>query len=111
MATIKKTAVVIGAGTGGYPCAIRLGQLGVDTMLIERDEPGGVCLNIGCIPSKALISASKLYHKAQHAKTMGIAFGSAAVDMKQMQTWKAGVVKKLTTGVSGLVKEIGRAHV
>jgi dihydrolipoamide dehydrogenase len=64
MATIKKKALVIGAGTGGYPCAIRLGQLGVDAMLVEKDKPGGVCLNWGCIPSKALISATKLYHKA-----------------------------------------------
>jgi dihydrolipoamide dehydrogenase len=75
MATIKKKALIIGAGTGGYPCAIRLGQLGVDAMLVEKDKPGGVCLNWGCIPSKALISATKLYHKAQHVKDMGLSFG------------------------------------
>lgn len=107
MATIKKTALVIGAGTGGYPCAIRLGQLGVDTMLVEKGEPGGVCLNVGCIPSKALISATKLAHKASHATTMGLRFGPPQVDMVQMQAWKSGIVRKLTTGVKGLVKGNG----
>src|SRR5690606_7204993 len=110
MATIKKTALVIGAGTGGYPCAIRLGQLGVDTMLVEKAQPGGVCLNVGCIPSKALISATKLAHKAQHAAKMGISFGAPQVDMKQMQEWKSGIVKKLTSGVGGLVKGNGAEY-
>lgn len=107
MATIQKTALVIGAGTGGYPCAIRLGQLGVDTMLVEKGMPGGVCLNVGCIPSKALISATKLAHKASHAEKMGIEFPPAKVDMTKMQEWKAGIVKKLTGGVSMLVKANG----
>jgi len=107
MAIIKKTALVIGAGTGGYPCAIRLGQMGVDTMLVEKAYAGGVCLNVGCIPSKALISATKLAHKAQHAAKMGIDFGAPKVDMTTMQAWKAGIVKKLTTGVGGLVKSNG----
>ncbi|MEM6995713.1 MAG: FAD-dependent oxidoreductase, partial [Myxococcota bacterium] len=107
MPTIKKTALVIGAGTGGYPCAIRLGQLGVDAMLVDKGEPGGVCLNVGCIPSKALISATKLSHKAQHAAGMGIEFAAPKVDMNKMQAWKSGIVKKLTGGVSGLVKANG----
>ena len=107
MATIKKTALVIGAGTGGYPCAIRLGQLGVDAMLVEKANPGGVCLNVGCIPSKALISATKLAHKAQHAANMGVTFAKPTIDMKQMQSWKAGIVKKLTSGVQSLVKGNG----
>lgn len=107
MATIQKKALVIGAGTGGYPCAIRLGQLGVDVLIVEKGNPGGVCLNVGCIPSKALISATKLAHKAQHAANMGITFAPPKVDMKQMQVWKAGIVKKLTSGVSTLVKGNG----
>lgn len=111
MATIKKKALIIGAGTGGYPCAIRLGQLGVDAMLVEKDKPGGVCLNWGCIPSKALISATKLYHKAQHVKDMGLSFGEARVDMTQMQAWKSGIVKKLTGGVQSLVKGAGTTYV
>ncbi len=111
MATIKKTALIIGAGTGGYPCAIRLGQLGVDAMLVEKSEPGGVCLNVGCIPSKALISATKLFHKAQHAEHMGISFGAPKADMPKMQIWKAGIVKKLTGGVKTLVKGSGTQYV
>jgi dihydrolipoamide dehydrogenase len=111
MATIKKHALVIGAGTGGYPCAIRLGQLGVDAMLVEKGEPGGVCLNVGCIPSKALISATKLAHKAEHAEHMGIAFPPPTVDMAKMQVWKSGIVKKLTTGVKQLVKGAGTQYV
>jgi dihydrolipoamide dehydrogenase len=110
MATIKKKALIIGAGTGGYPCAIRLGQLGVDAMLVEKDKPGGVCLNWGCIPSKALISASKLWHKANHASSMGLNFGGT-VDMTTMQSWKEGIVKRLTTGVKGLVKGSGTEYV
>lgn len=111
MATLKKQALIIGAGTGGYPCAIRLGQLGVDAMLVEKDKPGGVCLNWGCIPSKALISASKLYHKAQHANSMGLSFGAPEVDMSQMQGWKGGIVKRLTGGVKSLVKTNGTEYV
>jgi dihydrolipoamide dehydrogenase len=110
MATIKKTALVIGAGTGGYPCAIRLGQLGVDSLLVDKTYAGGVCLNVGCIPSKALISATKLVHKASHAKGMGIEFGAPKVDMKQMQAWKGTVVKKLTSGVVTLVKGNGSEY-
>src|SRR5262245_41004185 len=111
MPTIKKKALVIGAGTGGYPCAIRLGQLGVDAMLVEKDQPGGVCLNVGCIPSKALISATKLLHKAQHAEHMGVSFGAPRVEMPKMQVWKAGIVKKLTSGVAALVKGAGTQYV
>ena len=110
MAVIKKTALVIGAGTGGYPCAIRLGQLGVDAMLVDKGEAGGVCLNVGCIPSKALISATKLAHKAQHAEKMGIGFGAPQVDMVKMQDWKSGIVKKLTGGVKMLVKSNGSEY-
>ena len=111
MATIKKTALIIGAGTGGYPCAIRLGQLGVDAMLVEKDKPGGVCLNWGCIPSRALISATKLYHKAQHAESMGISFAKPKLDMRKMQEWKSGIVNKLTGGVQSLVKGAGTQYV
>jgi dihydrolipoamide dehydrogenase len=111
MPTIKKQALVIGAGTGGYPCAIRLGQLGVDAMLVEKDQPGGVCLNWGCIPSKALISATKLAHKAEHAEHMGLSFGPPKVEMPKMQEWKAGIVKKLTGGVKQLVKGSGTQYV
>ncbi len=110
MATLETTALVIGAGTGGYPCAIRLGQLGVPTLLVEKAKPGGVCLNVGCIPSKALISASKTLVKGRHAAEMGIAFGEASVDMGRMQRWKRGIIEKLTSGVKGLVKANGATY-
>ncbi|TPV97277.1 MAG: dihydrolipoyl dehydrogenase [Myxococcales bacterium FL481] len=111
MPNLKTTVLIIGAGTGGYPCAIRLGQLGVDAILVEKALPGGVCLNWGCIPSKALISATKLYTKAQEAADMGLEFSGAKVDLPKMQTWKAGIVNKLTTGVRGLVKGSGTQYI
>lgn len=110
MATIQKQALVIGAGTGGYPCAIRLGQLGVDTLIVEKGQAGGVCLNVGCIPSKALISATKLAHKASHAEAMGVSFGPPEVDMTKMQAWKGGIIDRLTGGVKTLVKANGAEY-
>ena len=101
-------AIVIGSGPGGYPCAIRLAQLKQKTLCIEKAEPGGVCLNWGCIPSKALIGAAHLYEKSRHsAATMGIKLGSVEHDPKATQDWKDGIVKKLTTGVRGLLKGNG----
>jgi dihydrolipoamide dehydrogenase len=98
-------AVVIGSGPGGYVCGIRLGQLGVKTAVIEREFAGGVCLNVGCIPSKALIHAAKMYDKMTHAEDLGIMLaGKPTVDMGRLQEWKAGVVKKLTGGVKSLLK-------
>lgn len=98
-------AVVIGAGPGGYVCAIRLAQLGVKTAIVEKEKWGGVCLNVGCIPSKALIHAASQYHKAQHDfSEMGIDVGTPKIDLKKMQTWKTEVVKKLTGGVAQLLK-------
>src|SRR5882672_3062443 len=99
MANETYDAVVIGGGPAGYPCAIRLGQLKKKVVCVEKDEPGGVCLNWGCIPSKALIAASHLYEKAQHAGLMGITFTGAKLDVGAMQDWKGGIVKKLTGGV------------
>lgn len=101
---IETHAVVIGAGPGGYVAAIRLGQLGVRTVLVEKGKLGGVCLNVGCIPSKALISASKLVEQARHASAMGLHFDGLRIDLKQLMTWKDGVVGKLTGGVGQLVR-------
>ena len=86
--TLRVDALVIGAGPGGYVAGIRLGQLGKKAMVVERDKPGGVCLNVGCIPSKALINASKLYDKLRHGADIGILADNVRVDMKKMQTWK-----------------------
>jgi dihydrolipoamide dehydrogenase len=108
MAEARFDAVVIGAGPGGYPAAIRLGQLKVKTAVIEREYMGGVCLNVGCIPSKAVIHAAKMYDKMQHADELGIGIASKpTLDMKKLQTWKGGVVNKLTSGVRTLLKGNG----
>ena len=97
--------VVIGSGPGGYVCGIRLGQLGVKAAVIEREDAGGVCLNVGCIPSKALIHAAKTYDKLSHADELGISVpGAPTVDMVKMQKWKSGIVGKLTGGVKHLLK-------
>jgi len=101
-------AVVIGAGPGGYPAAIRLGQLKVKTAIIEREYFGGVCLNVGCIPSKAVIHAAKMYEKMSHADDLGIVLSAKpTLDMSKLQTWKGGVVNKLTGGVRTLLKGNG----
>lgn len=101
----KFDTVVIGAGPGGYVCAIRMAQLGKKTAIIERDYVGGVCLNVGCIPSKALIYAASMYWKMKHeAGSMGIQTQQVSYDLKKMQSWKSGVVKKLTQGVSQLLR-------
>ena len=98
-------AIVIGAGPGGYPCAIRLGQLKQKTAIVEREYMGGVCLNVGCIPSKAVIHAAKTYEKLGHAGELGIGVpGKPTLDLAKLQSWKGGVVGKLTSGVRGLLK-------
>jgi len=107
MPTKSYDAVVIGAGPGGYVCAIRLGQLKQKVLCVEKEEPGGVCLNWGCVPSKALISASHTYEKAKTGATMGILADGIRMDANRMQDWKEGIVKKLTSGVRGLLKGNG----
>jgi dihydrolipoamide dehydrogenase len=100
-------AIVIGGGPGGYVAAIRLGQLGVKTLCVEKEAMGGVCLNWGCIPSKALIAAANLANKVRNAGHMGITVKDLQVDVPKMQQWKEGIVKKLTGGVTSLVKGSG----
>ena len=108
MATKSYDAVVLGAGPGGYVCSIRLGQLKQKVLCIEKEEVGGVCLNWGCVPSKALISASHTYEQMLHSEVMGLSIeGKVNVDVNKMQDWKAGIVKKLTGGVRGLFKGNG----
>jgi dihydrolipoamide dehydrogenase len=100
--------VVIGAGPGGYVAAIKAAQLGFKTAIVEREFLGGVCLNVGCIPSKAMISATHFLHKAQHdAETMGINFKGISVDMKKLVTWKQSVCDKMSGGVNQLLKGNG----
>jgi dihydrolipoamide dehydrogenase len=98
--------VVIGSGPGGYVAAIRSAQLGFKTAIVEREALGGVCLNVGCIPSKAMITATHLLHKAQHDfKTMGLNIqGGIDVDMKKLVSWKQSVCDKMSGGVNQLLK-------
>jgi len=104
---LKVDALVIGAGPGGYVAGIRLGQLKKKAIVIEREKAGGVCLNVGCIPSKALINAAKTYDKMKHADEIGVFAENIRVDMGRMQTWKDTVVNKLTGGVKALLKANG----
>ncbi len=107
MANKTYEAIVIGGGPGGYVASIRLGQLGIKTLCVEKEAMGGVCLNWGCIPSKALIAASNLVQKIQSASDMGITVSDLSVDVAKMQEWKNGIIKKLVGGVSQLVKGNG----
>lgn len=101
--------LVIGAGPGGYVCAIRAGQLGVDTVIVESTKAGGTCLNIGCIPSKALIHAAEEFDKVRHfagAKNgLGITVEMPRLDLAQTVRWKDGIVGRLNAGVLGLLRK------
>jgi dihydrolipoamide dehydrogenase len=107
MTTKTYDAVVIGGGPGGYVCGIRLGQLKQKVLVVEKEEVGGVCLNWGCVPSKALISASHTYEKTKHADVMGLSVEGLKLDVNKMQGWKDGIVKKLTGGVRTLLRGNG----
>jgi len=100
--------LVIGAGPGGYVCAIRAGQLGVDTVIVDTRKPGGTCLNVGCIPSKALIHAAEEYDRVVHLSSggnpLGITTTRPEIDLARTIAWKDGIVSRLNNGVSGLLK-------
>ena len=112
MQTKKCQVLVIGAGPGGYVAAIRAGQLGLSTIIVEGEKAGGTCLIRGCIPSKALIHAAHRFHDlAKHAKDsghMGISIpGPAELSMPGMVGWKDDIVDKLNKGVEHLLKSSG----
>lgn len=96
--------LVIGSGPGGYHAAIRAAQLGLKTACIEKEYVGGVCLNVGCIPTKALLHVAEDLREAKHATDYGITFGEPDIDLKALEKWKDSVVKKLTGGVRQLFK-------
>lgn len=103
-ASLDIDTLVIGAGPGGYVAAIRAAQLGQNVLVVDKENVGGVCLNVGCIPSKALISAAHQYEAVQHASAFGIETGEAKVNFGKVQEFKNGIVKKLTGGVASLLK-------
>jgi dihydrolipoamide dehydrogenase len=108
MKEISCKLLVIGAGPGGYACAIRAGQLGVDTVVVEAKKPGGTCLNIGCIPSKAVIHVAEEFHSltqtAAGESPFGIAARAPELDLAKAMAWKDRIVGRLNSGVSGLLK-------
>jgi dihydrolipoamide dehydrogenase len=107
MASKTYDAIVIGGGPGGYVCAIRLGQLKQKVLCVEKDEVGGVCLNWGCVPSKAIIATSHTFEKMKTGPSYGLLADNPRVDANRLQDWKDGIVKKLTGGVRGLFRGNG----
>ncbi|MEG0861013.1 MAG: dihydrolipoyl dehydrogenase [Pseudomonas sp.] len=108
--TQNTTLLIIGGGPGGYVAAIRAGQLGIPTVLIEGQALGGTCLNIGCIPSKALIHVAEQFHQTQqHSQqsNLGIKVSPPSLDITQSVAWKDGIVDRLTSGVAALLKKHG----
>ena len=109
MKEITCKLLIIGAGPGGYVCGIRAGQLGIDTVIVEAQKPGGTCLNVGCIPSKAMIHAAEEFEKAVHfaegKSPLGIKAGKPELDLTQTVAWKDGIVTRLNSGVAGLLKK------
>lgn len=105
--TADYDCVVIGGGPGGYVAAIRLAQLKKKVIVVDRDRLGGVCLNYGCIPSKALIHAAHVFESAGHSEEIGVRSGGVTLDVEKLQGWKGTVVSKLTGGVAALLKGNG----
>ena len=110
MQQIKTKVLIVGAGTGGYVAGIRCGQLGLETVLVDGgDGLGGTCLNVGCIPSKAIIHAAGKYETVAKAAaeggTLGITASAPAVDLSKTVAWKDGIVRKLNAGVAALLKK------
>lgn len=103
-ASVEIDVLVIGAGPGGYVAAIRAAQLGKSVLVVDKAELGGVCLNRGCIPSKALISAAHQYELVNHAASVGISAENVSIDFNKVQEWKNGIVKKQSGGVGMLLK-------
>ncbi len=100
--------VVIGAGPGGYPAALRAAELGIKCVIVEaKKKVGGVCLNEGCIPSKALLHAAEVIGEAEHAESFGISFSKPKIDLDKLRSWKESVTGKLAQGIAGMCKSAG----
>lgn len=114
MKVLQTQLLIIGAGPAGYVCGIRAGQLGLSTVVVEQRKPGGTCLNVGCIPSKALIHAANEFHTVREfshqgdgVSASGISVQEARIDLAKTMQWKDGIVGQLNAGVSGLLKKSG----
>ncbi|HKE46667.1 MAG TPA: FAD-dependent oxidoreductase, partial [Rhodanobacteraceae bacterium] len=105
-ADIECQVVVLGSGPGGYTAAFRAADLGQSTVLIERyAQLGGVCLNVGCIPSKALLHAARVIDEAAHAKDYGVEFGAPKIDLSKLRAYKDKVVAQMNGGLAGMSKQ------
>ena len=112
MSDIKTQLVVLGAGPGGYSAAFRAADMGIDTVIVDaRATLGGVCLNVGCIPSKALLHVAKVIQEAKHLSSHGVSFGEPKFDLDKIRAWKDSVVSQLTKGLGGMSKMRKVTHV
>lgn len=97
--------IVLGSGPGGYVSAIRCAQLGLKTAIVERERLGGICLNWGCIPTKALLRSAEVFHQMKHAKDYGLAADNITADLDAVVKRSRGVADKLNQGVTHLMKK------
>ena len=97
--------IVIGAGPGGYVASIRAAQLGLNVIVVEREHMGGICLNWGCIPTKAMLRSSEVFHLMQRAEEFGLSAGSIKYDLNKVVERSRGIAKQLSGGVSHLLKK------
>ena len=106
--TVECDVVVLGSGPGGYVAAIRAAQLGKDVLVVEKDKKvGGVCLHVGCIPTKALITSSDYVNALKDLEMMGITAKDVNVDISKMNSWKDGIIDKMEKGIRGLFDKYG----
>jgi dihydrolipoamide dehydrogenase len=102
---VETQLVVLGGGPGGYAAAFRAADLGLRTLIVEREPTlGGVCLNVGCIPSKALLHVAEVVEQSKRLAEHGVQFGPARIDLERLRAWKSGVVRKMTSNLAGLAK-------
>ena len=102
---LKTQVVILGGGPGGYSAAFRAADLGLEVTLVEsRDTLGGVCLNVGCIPSKALLHVAKVIDDAAEMSSHGVTFGAPQIDLDKIRSWKESVIGQLTGGLDGMAK-------
>jgi len=106
MDPIKTDVAVLGAGPGGYAAAFYAADKGKKVILIEKEKRlGGVCLNCGCIPSKALLHATEILNEAKHSATRGITFGDPKVELQKLRAWKDSIVQKLSDGIAAIASK------